>query len=135
MARAERPGRRHRNEPFHLRSKHVAWRGPRASPRVRLATRTTAKPAFLRAWCAVAYASPGLHPDGFEDEGSVCPRALRRFPAEAWQRAGSGELSDEQLYPGDAQRAGLYDRILERDEAEAERRFQIAADHGALTDG
>ena len=52
---------------------------------------------FLRAWCAVAYAFPGLHPDGYEDEGSGWPRALRRFAAEAWRRAGAGELSDEEL--------------------------------------
>ena len=89
------------------------------------------KPAFLRAWCAVAYAFPGLHPDGYEDEGSGWPRALRRFAAEAWRRAGAGELSDEELYPFDAQWAGLYDRMLEREEDETGRRFQIASDHGA----
>ena len=30
----------------------------------------------------MAYAFPGLHPDGYEDEGSGCPSALR----EAWVR-------------------------------------------------
>ena len=89
------------------------------------------KPDFLRAWCAVAYAFPGLHPDGYEDEGSGWPRVLRRFAAEAGRRAGAGELSDEELYPGDAQWAGLYDRMLEREDDETGRRFQIAADHGA----
>ncbi len=92
------------------------------------------KPAFLRAWCAVAYAFPGLHPDGYEDAGSGWPRALKRFATEAWRRAEAGELSDEELYPGDAQWAGLYDRMLEREEDETERRFQIAADHGAPAD-
>jgi len=92
------------------------------------------KLAFLRAWCAVAYAFPGLHPDGYEDEGSGWPRALSSFAAEAWRRAGAGELSDEELYPGDAQWAGLYDRMCEREEDETERRFQIAADHGAPAD-
>ena len=90
------------------------------------------KPDFLRAWCAVAHAFPGLHPDGYEDEGSGWPRALRRFAAEAWRRAEAGELSDEELYPGDAQWAGLYDRMIEREEDETGRRFQIAADHGAV---
>ena len=92
-----------------------------------------AKRDFLRAWCAVAYAFPGLHPDGYEDEGSGWPRALRRFAAEAWRRAGAGELSA--LYPGDAQWAALYDRMIEREEDETVRRFQIAADHGAPADG
>jgi len=89
------------------------------------------KPDFLRAWCAVAYVFPGLHPDGYEDEGSGWPRALRRFAAEAWRRAEAGELSDEEIYPCDAQWAGLYDRLIEREEDETERRFQIASDHGA----
>jgi len=78
----------------------------------------------------VAYAFPGLHPDGYKDEGSGWPRALRRFAAEAWRRAEAGELSA--LYPGDAQWAGLYDRLLEREEDETERRFQITSDHGAV---
>ena len=80
----------------------------------------------------MASAFPGLHPDGYEDEGSGWPRALRRFAAEAWRRAGAGELFDEELYPGDAQWAGLYGRMIEREEDEIERRFQIAADHGAV---
>lgn len=88
---------------------------------------------FLRAWCAVAYLFPGLNPDGCEDERSGWPRALRRFAAEAWRRAEAGELSA--LYPGDAQWAGLYDRLIEREEDETGRRFQIAADHGAPADG
>lgn len=92
------------------------------------------KPAFLRVWRAVAHAFPGLHPDGCEDEGSGWPRVLHRFAAEAWRRAGAGELSDEELYPGDAQWAGIYDRMLEREEDETERRFRIAADHGAPAD-
>ena len=78
----------------------------------------------------MAYAFPGLHPDGYEDEGSGWPRELRRFAAEAWRRVQAGELSDEELYPCDAQWAGLYDRLLEREEDETERPFQIASDLG-----
>ena len=85
---------------------------------------------FLRAWCAVAYAFPGLHPDGYEDERSGWPRALRRFAAEARRRAEAGELSA--LYPCAAQWAGLYDRMIERKEDETGHRIQIAADHGAV---
>ena len=49
------------------------------------------KPTFVRAWCAIAYLYPGLHPDGFADAESGWPRALRRFAAEAWRRAEAGE--------------------------------------------
>ncbi len=93
------------------------------------------KPDFVRAWCAVAYAFPGLHPDGYEDPESGWPRALRRFAAEAWRRADAGELADEELYPCAAQWSGLYDRMHTHTDDETERRFQIAADHGGSLDG
>src|SRR2546430_2032329 len=32
----------------------------------------------FRAWCAVAYAFHGLHPDGYEDADSGWPRVLKR---------------------------------------------------------
>ena len=48
------------------------------------------------------------------------------------RRGVAAELSA--LYPGDAQWAGLYDRMIEREEDETGRRFQIAADHGAPAD-
>ncbi len=54
------------------------------------------KPNFLRAWCALAYAFPGLHPNGYEDAGSGWPRVLQRFAAEAWRRADAGELAEEE---------------------------------------
>jgi hypothetical protein len=63
---------------------------------------------FVRVWCSVAYLFPGLHPDGFDDTESGWPRVLRRFAAEAWRRAQTGEMSDDELYPADAQWAGLY---------------------------
>jgi hypothetical protein len=93
------------------------------------------KPDFTRAWCAVAYAFPGLHPDGYEDAGSGWPRVLKRFAAEAWRRADAGELADEELYPCDAQWSGLYDRMHTHTDDETARRFQIAADYGARADG
>ena len=93
------------------------------------------KPDFIRAWCAVAYAFPGLHPDGYEDAESGWPRALRRFAAEAWRRADAGELADEELYPCDAQWAGLYDRLDATTAEENQRRVEIAAHYGERTDG
>ena len=66
------------------------------------------KPTFVRAWRAIAYLYPGLHPDGYASADSGWPRVLRRFAAEAWRRADAGELADEELYACDAQWSGLY---------------------------
>ena len=89
------------------------------------------KPIFVRAWCAIAYLYPGLHPDGYESADSGWPRVLRRFAAEAWRRAEASELADDELYPGDAQWCGLYDRMVRHTPEEMERRLSLAADHGA----
>jgi hypothetical protein len=85
---------------------------------------------FVRAWSAVAYLFPGLHPDGYDDAESGWPRALKRFAAEAWRRADAGELADEELYPCDAQWSGLYDRMHTHEPDEMERRLALAADFG-----
>lgn len=86
------------------------------------------KPDFVRTWSAVAYLFPGLHPDGFDDPESGWPRALKVFAAEAWRRAEAGELEDEELYPSDAQWAGLYDRMTSHTPEEAVRRRKLATD-------
>ena len=88
---------------------------------------------FLRAWCSISYLYPGLHPDGFEESGSGWPRTLKPFAAEAWRRAGNGELADEELYPSDAQWSGLYDRIFPHTAQEIERRLELAAEFGEGT--
>lgn len=88
------------------------------------------KPHFLTAWCAIAYLLPGLHPDGFESEDSGWPRSLKRFAAEAWRRAYFGELNDEELYPCDAQWAGLFDLRTRHTMEETQRRAEIAACFG-----
>jgi hypothetical protein len=88
---------------------------------------TLPKPAFLRAWSSLAYLFPGLHPDGFDDSDSGWPRSVRPFAAEAWRRAEAGELADDELYPGDAQWAGLYDRMSHPTPDETERRREITA--------
>ena len=85
------------------------------------------KSDFLRAWCAVAYAFPGLHPDGYDEAGSGWPRALKPLAFEAWRRAEAGELDDEELYPVDAQWAGLYDRMHTHGAGEQARRIEIGA--------
>ena len=88
------------------------------------------KPDFIR-----AYTFPGLHPDGYEDAESGWPRVLRRFAAEAWRRADAGELADEELYPCDAQWAGIYDRLGVTTAEENQRRVEIAAHYGERADG
>jgi hypothetical protein len=88
------------------------------------------KSDFLRIWCAVAYLFPGLHPDGYEDIESGWPRVLKPFAAEAWRRADAGELSEEELYPSDAQWSGLFDRMLVHLPEETERRVELAAAYG-----
>jgi hypothetical protein len=85
---------------------------------------------FLRVWNSVAYLFPSLHPDGFEDAGSGWPRVLKRFAAEAWQRVETGELSEEELHPSDAQWSGLYDRMHTHTQDEMDRRLALAADYG-----
>ena len=85
---------------------------------------------FIRTWCSVAYLFPGLHPDGYEDTASGWPRVLRPFAAEAWRRAESGELEDEELYPSDAQWCGLFDRMQVHLPEETQRRVELAAAHG-----
>ena len=84
----------------------------------------------MRAWSAVAYLFPGLHPDGFEDDGSGWPRVLKRFADEVWRCADAGQLTDEELYPSDAQWSGLYDRMHTHEPDEMERRLALAADYG-----
>jgi hypothetical protein len=85
---------------------------------------------FVRAWCAVAYLFPGLHPDGYEHPDSGWPRVLKRFAAEAWRRADAGELADDEMYVCDAQWSGLFDRMLVHLPEETERRVELAAAYG-----
>jgi hypothetical protein len=91
---------------------------------------TLPKWEFVRAWCAIAYLFPGLHPDGYEAPESGWPRVLKRFAAEAWRRADAGELSDDELYACDPQWAGLYDAMFVHLPEETERRVELAAVYG-----
>jgi hypothetical protein len=93
------------------------------------------KPTFVRAWCAIAYLHPGLHPGGYDCADSGWPRVLKRFAAEAWRRADAGELADDELYACDAQWSGLFDRILVHLPEETERRVGLAAAYGDPSKG
>jgi len=82
---------------------------------------------FLRAWCSIAYLFPGLHPDGFEEPDNGWPRAARPFAAEAWRRADTGELTDNELYCYQACKARI-----RRERTEAQRRAPwLFSDHFA----
>jgi hypothetical protein len=85
---------------------------------------------FLKVWSAIFYLFPGLHPDGFDDAESGWPRILKQFAAEAWHRVESGEMSEDELYPSDAQWSGLYDRMYPHKPDEIHRRLALAADYG-----
>lgn len=94
---------------------------------------------FKRAWVAVAFLFAGLHPDGALDHGDTIlreaavsnnaltrleprllapyyersgwPVVLARIAREAWRRYRKGELRDEEFYCGEAQRAGMMERL------------------------
>lgn len=85
------------------------------------------KRSFVRAWCALAYLFPSLHPDDYQDPASSWPRALTRFAAEAWRRADAGQISEDELYPSDSQWAGLYDRMANHLPDETSRRMELSA--------
>ena len=87
---------------------------------------------FIRAWSAIAYLFPGLHPDGFEDAESGWPRIPKRFAKEAWRRADADEISDEELYPSDSVWAGIFDRMRVHLPVELERRVQLASEFGRV---
>lgn len=92
------------------------------------------KEEFLRAWRAVAFLYPGLHPDSALDHGkrieqreegpswvmmieprlvtpyysqSGWPVVLEPLADEAWRRDSVGQLADDELYSIDAQHAGM----------------------------
>jgi hypothetical protein len=81
---------------------------------------------FVRLWSSVAYLYPGLHPDGFDETDSGWPTSLKRIAGEAWRRAEACALTDEELYPSDAQWAGIYDRLTAPTKEETARRQKIA---------
>lgn len=78
--------------------------------------------ALKATWSAIAYLYPGLHPDSLFDEKCGWPRVFRPLAEEAWRRFDAAKISVEDLYPSDAQWAGLYDQMLVHTADEALRR-------------
>ena len=60
---------------------------------------------------------------------------LKPFAAAARRRADEGQFDDDELYPCEAHWSGLYDRMSIHTDDETAHRMQIAADHGARSDG
>ncbi|WP_166443112.1 hypothetical protein [Phragmitibacter flavus] len=52
---------------------------------------------------------------------------MKPYAAEAWRRSERGELDDNELYPSDAQWAGLHDRMTTHTPEETYFRQRIAA--------
>jgi len=97
-----------------------------------VALRRLPKYEFLKAWGAISYLYPGLHPDGACEKGTTSaaidgdmrlgevdirllsptyeisgwPVALVPLAEEAWRRYENGEFSESEMYRCDAQRAG-----------------------------
>ena len=93
------------------------------------------KQTFLRAWSALSYLYPGLHPDGYEHPDSGWPRVLKPFAAEAWHRAEAGELHDDELHCSDAAWSGIFDRMVRAPTAqETARRVTLASHYGLPVD-
>lgn len=85
---------------------------------------------FVRTWCAIAYLFPGLHPDEFDAPSSGWPRILNRVAAEAWRRRNTGRFSESELYPCEAQWAGIFDRMSVHTSVEIARRIAQRAQWG-----
>jgi hypothetical protein len=67
--------------------------------------RETSDTSFLRAWWALCWLHPSLHPDDHEE----WPHASwREFAAEAFRRAKAGTIRDHELYPAEATRNRLW---------------------------
>jgi hypothetical protein len=113
---------------------------PRAAAReiryaLRISVNELCPESFIRVWCSLAYLFPGLHPDGFDSADSGWPPRLQEFAAEAWRRAETGEIADDQLYPCEAQWAGLCDQLSSLTPEESDRRTKLSADYGDHANG
>jgi hypothetical protein len=65
----------------------------------------TSDTTFLKAWWALCWLHPGLHPDDHEDWPLP---SWREFAAEAFRRAQAGSLRDHELYPAEVTRNRLW---------------------------
>jgi DNA (cytosine-5)-methyltransferase 1 len=125
----------------HDRAEAVRWLAPFTAPNTdRRALRAMETTVFLRAWHALLWLFPDLHPDNAVEHGderhedaatapdvaslgrerytrSGWPVMLEAFGREAWRRFEAGEFSDEAFYCAEAQREGLAARGTEKTSA------------------
>jgi DNA (cytosine-5)-methyltransferase 1 len=118
------------------RSEAFRWLEPFANPQTdRRTLRAMPTGEFLRAWHALLWLFPELHPDNAIEHGderhedpasasdvallgrerftrSGWPVMLESFGREAWRRFEAGEFPVDAFYFVDAQRAGLVARII-----------------------
>lgn len=80
---------------------------------------------FIRVWNCIAYLHPGLHPDHYDDPDGGWPDDLHPFAVEAFRRVEVGDISEDELYPSDAQWCGLFDLIAAPAVEESERRMMF----------
>ena len=88
--------------------------------------RTVPRSEFSAGWAALAYLHSGLHPDEVDNSDGGWPADLKQIGVEAWRRYEAGEFADEELYPSDAQWAGIFDQLDNPTEEEIERRRLIS---------
>lgn len=69
--------------------------------------RRVPRPTFRAGWAALAYLHTGLHPDEVDNPEGGWPTELKRIGTEAWRRYHARAFSDDELYPSDAQWAGI----------------------------
>ncbi|MDQ8196283.1 hypothetical protein QEH59_17745 [Coraliomargarita sp. SDUM461004] len=78
--------------------------------------------SLLKIWHCIAYLNPGLHPDEIDNPQGGWPAQYIPYASAIWKLHDTGEINDDQLYPADAQWAGLCDQLDELTPEEAERR-------------
>lgn len=62
---------------------------------------------FLSGYHAIFFLAPGLHPDESDHSEGGWPVGWMGIAKEAFRRAATRELADEELYPYEASQAGI----------------------------
>lgn len=100
-----------------------------AKKRIHTATRNAPEllenTALIKAWFAVAYAYPGLHPDDYDTPESSWPEHLQPLAKEIWSRAEFGKIPEDFIYPSDSQWAGIYDCLNNPSAEEQKHRLDL----------
>jgi hypothetical protein len=82
---------------------------------------------LLKAWCAVVYLHPEIHPDDFDESNNDWPEDVKIIAGEVWRRYDKNEVDDEDVYQSDVAWAGVYDLMSSHTAEETKRRNELAA--------